>query len=45
MSENQVFVCVGLDEVVDSDAFRRLALHAEFGLSLEATEDGETEAL
>jgi|GEM_PF-5289665 len=43
MSENQVFVSVGLDEVVDSDAFRVLAVHAELGLPVEATEESETE--
>lgn len=43
MSENQVFVSVGLDEVVDSDAYRVLALHAELGLPVDVTEEGETE--
>ena len=43
MSENQVFVSVGLDEVVDSDAFRVLALHAELGLPFDATEEEETD--
>jgi len=39
MSENQVFASVGLDEVVDSDAFRVLAIQAEFGLPFEAEEE------
>ena len=43
MSENQVFVSVGLDEVVDSDAYRVLALHAELGLPADFTEASEVE--
>lgn len=39
MSENQVFLSVGLDEVVDSDAFRVLAIQAELGMPSEAEEE------
>lgn len=43
MFENQVFACVGLDEVVDSDAFRVLALRAELGLPVDAIEESEAD--
>jgi len=41
MSENQVSLSVGLDEVVDSDAFRLLAIQAELGLPVDSTEESE----
>lgn len=43
MSETQKYLSVGVDEVVDSDAFRNLALQAELGLPVEATGDGESD--
>jgi len=39
MVESKVFRVVSLDEVVDSDAFRVLALQAEFGMPSEAEEE------
>ena len=39
MVESKVFRVVGLDEVVDSDAFRVLALQAELGMPSEAEEE------
>ncbi len=35
MSNNQLPLVVGLDEVVDPEAFREMALQAVFGASLE----------
>ncbi len=39
MVESKVFRVVSLDEVVDSDAFRVLALQAELGMPSEAEEE------
>lgn len=43
MSESKVFLSVGLDEVVDSDAFRLSLLEAAFALPEEGMEPRKME--
>lgn len=43
MSESKVFLSVGLDEVVDSDAFRLTLLEAECALPEECVEPRKAE--